>query len=818
MPVCPVVCEALERRRLLSFSSFPIPVTDTGGFYDYGGDIAAGPGKTIWVTDSFGARIIRVSPNGAMSQFHLPNGYEHMPTSIVEGHDGNMWFADQGQVDKIGRITPSGQITEFSIPHKLTPLSLVAGPDHNVWFTANQPANDGLGYYLNEESTLARITRGGRVREFSLQNSALGPIRLGSGLAVGADKNFYVSADTNVAAGIQGGSYVMKVNSAGKVVATFGAAVGNLVAGPDGTVWGAGYGGITKLAVSGQQTLVSYPRGVDPTSILVGPGGNPWFIDSSGDVGFLRPDGTAAVAQTPDAGKIAAIILGGDGNLWMIDQALSHVYRLTLQNTLLARGQSSAVMPAATQTFTVASFTDLAPSANQSAMVAQINWGDGTTSAGTIQPDGKGGYLVTGDHSFGTPADGTAETVTVTIRDLQTAQSATATATLTFKYPTPQGTGIDIAAASGELFQGNVGDMTNVDLYALSSYNVAISWGDGFYTPGTLVPDGKGGAFITGSYRYPHSGSYDILTTVLNPPDIYGQYHYLGAATFSKATISSGVMEAHGYTALALTGQAFNNVVATFMPMHFTPADLSHYHATFTWRQPGTADPSPTNLNATLSTNDQGGFNAAVSFLINPSGSSAISDGGFEYEVTVSDDRLGTGNAAVVGMARGLVLLNYKDILFVPSPVSVIWPAEYPRLSQELAQAQAEAVLVDHPLLTENPTPSGLQLHAQAGQQFAGEVGTVAGVVSDVITPQGQPTPVDPATLNGTILWGDGSTSAATFTVDESGAVHVSGTHTYSAAGSYAIRVLVTQDITPSNTWSFAPVILAEIRSAMVVS
>ena len=34
------------------------------------------------------------------------------PTDITTGADGNLWFTEQGLVGGIGRITPSGAITE----------------------------------------------------------------------------------------------------------------------------------------------------------------------------------------------------------------------------------------------------------------------------------------------------------------------------------------------------------------------------------------------------------------------------------------------------------------------------------------------------------------------------------------------------------------------------------------------------------------------------------------------------------------------------------------------------------------------------------
>jgi streptogramin lyase len=47
-------------------------------------------------------------------------------------------------VSKIGRITVSGVITEFATPTpNSTPVSIVAGPDGNLWFTENMASKIG---------------------------------------------------------------------------------------------------------------------------------------------------------------------------------------------------------------------------------------------------------------------------------------------------------------------------------------------------------------------------------------------------------------------------------------------------------------------------------------------------------------------------------------------------------------------------------------------------------------------------------------------------------------------------------------------------
>ena len=51
------------------------------------------------------------------------------------GPDGNLWFTEIVG-NHIGRISPSGSISEFSIPTSNSkPYGIAKGLDHQLWFT-----------------------------------------------------------------------------------------------------------------------------------------------------------------------------------------------------------------------------------------------------------------------------------------------------------------------------------------------------------------------------------------------------------------------------------------------------------------------------------------------------------------------------------------------------------------------------------------------------------------------------------------------------------------------------------------------------------
>ena len=49
------------------------------------------------------------------TEYPVPTS-ESAPTDIVAGPDGALWFTEQ-RAKKIGRITTSGQFTEYQLPH-----------------------------------------------------------------------------------------------------------------------------------------------------------------------------------------------------------------------------------------------------------------------------------------------------------------------------------------------------------------------------------------------------------------------------------------------------------------------------------------------------------------------------------------------------------------------------------------------------------------------------------------------------------------------------------------------------------------------------
>ena len=139
-------------------TEFPIPTPDSGPRA-----VAAGPDGNVWFSEFNAGKIGRITPSGQITEFELPRPNSG-PGDITTGADGNLWFLllngrmDGRQVDgnRVGRMTPQGNVTEFAIPSQTgSPINIAVGPDRNIWFT--------------KQNTLGRVTPDGLITEFPIR-------------------------------------------------------------------------------------------------------------------------------------------------------------------------------------------------------------------------------------------------------------------------------------------------------------------------------------------------------------------------------------------------------------------------------------------------------------------------------------------------------------------------------------------------------------------------------------------------------------------------------------------------------------------------
>ena len=227
----------------------------------------------------------------------------------------------------------------------------------------------------------------------------------------------------------------------------------------------------------------------------------------------------------------------------------------------LASATEGTALPAST---TVATFTDSNGSDTASDFTATINWGDGTTTAGTVSGSA-GAFAVAGGHTY---ADEGSDTLSVTFTDTLNSTTTTPSGTVTVaEGDTLVAHAATFSASAGTPFSGTVATFTDTTYpnNVAGDFSATINWGDGTPTTTGTVGGGSGSPFtVSGSHTYAATG-IDTVTVVLDddPP---------GTAT---ATATSTVTVVNPAVA------AFQPVMVMGSAGTFTPSGANIYTLDF---------------------------------------------------------------------------------------------------------------------------------------------------------------------------------------------------------------------------------------------
>ncbi len=280
----------------------------------------------------------RCTPHSGVTQFTAGITAGAAPAGIVFGPDGNFWFAEFG-TDRIGRITPTGAVTEFLLPAGSGPLNITVGPDRNLWFTEN------LGDRIGRINPFAGGTDAiqASIAEFAVAGSGSAP----NDIASGPDGALWFTQT--------GSDEIGRITTAGVVTNEFtipgaGSAPAGITAGPDGALWftQAGSGQIGRITTDGSFTEFVIPvlaNGVsDPEDITAGPGGNLFFTDFGRDqIGRITTDGSITQFNLQTGRGPQGIVASPEGDLYFTEAASGRIGRLPA--SALAPGKPTSGAP-----------------------------------------------------------------------------------------------------------------------------------------------------------------------------------------------------------------------------------------------------------------------------------------------------------------------------------------------------------------------------------------------------------------------------------------------------------------------------------------
>ena len=238
----------------------------------YPQSLVAGPDGAIWFTEQSG-KIGRMSAAGQLTEYSPPTA-NSVPEGITVGPDGALWFTQRG-ADSVGRITTSGQVTEFPLPKghlssSTWPARIITGPDGALWFT--EP-----GLSLSGGNRIGRLTVRGQVTEFDIPTADAVPL----GIVRGKDGNLWFAERQGRAIGrISTGGQITEFPISG--LPEDGVVNGLTMGAPDGEVWFTTgtlgtrnfpqLGQLGRITSDGTVTLTTFPDGAIPREIAVGQG------------------------------------------------------------------------------------------------------------------------------------------------------------------------------------------------------------------------------------------------------------------------------------------------------------------------------------------------------------------------------------------------------------------------------------------------------------------------------------------------------------------------------------------------------------------
>jgi hypothetical protein len=184
--------------------------------------------------------------------------------------------------------------------------------------------------------------------------------------------------------------------------------------------------------------------------------------------------------------------------------------------TLTVQGQTIAAQEnQPLNNVVVATFTDTSP-ASAAQFSATIDWGDGSSSAGTVAANGAGGFNVAGSHTY--LEEGNAIT-SITVTENQSASSASGTGSaVTADMPlTASAPSAPVQAVAGQTVTATVATFTDTAGLAepVANYAASINWGDGTAaTAGTIVLQSGSTFNVIGSHIYAVAGAYSAQVTI----------------------------------------------------------------------------------------------------------------------------------------------------------------------------------------------------------------------------------------------------------------------------------------------------------------
>lgn len=607
----------------------------------------------------------------------------------------------------------------------------------------------------------------------------------------------------------------------------------NPVAGPGaGIVDAYNYNGTfqTRLISNGNFGQLNEPWGMALAPMTFGDFSGDLLVANQGDgtikafdlnTGALQGVLTGAMGQPLVIDGVHALQFGnglttGSGNALFVTSGPNGGQHGLLSELVSAQGvslaaQGTVVSAKAGTAFsgTLAIFTDAA-SLSPGSFTVSIDWGDGTTTTGTVSPLARGGFAVSGSHTYNS---GGLESISIHVSD-PFSHSATANSVARVVQPGVVANGVTFVPTEGIAFSGTVASFTDGDgNTSTAPYSAAIDWGDGITTAGTIAAAGAG-FIVQGQHTYAEEANRGVTVSI---SDTDGH----AATAASTAQVADAPLMGAGRTLSLVEQTAFSGTVASFTDAN-PAATKSDFTAAINWGDGTTttgtitagsgdfsvsgshtyADEEAQNISVTVK--DTGASTATIQSAVHLADAdtlvatvvpAVITEGvafsgtlatfidtlastpAGDFEATV-DWGDGTTTSGSVSGAGGHFTLQGSHT-YADEGAFTLTASVNDVGGTAAAVAQQVVAVAEHDALTIAAAPFA----PTEGIAFSGAVATVTD--TDHTTPAGD--------FSATIDWGDGTTTSGSVS-GAAGQFTISGNHAYAEEGPVSPVVSIVED------------------------
>jgi ELWxxDGT repeat protein len=270
---------------------------------------------------------------------------------------------------------------------------------------------------------------------------------------------------------------------------------------------------------TGTVRVMTLPPATSPAANLINIHGTLFFTadDAAGGLELWQSNGTAAgtvmvkdIAHAAGTEQLANVngvlylaVNDGQGfEIWKADPApAATALRVSAVPVTATEGEAF--------TGTVATFTDPAGAQPVGTYNAQVDWGDGSSSTGTVASTPQG-LVIAGSHTY---AEEGTYTVTVSIAK---GGGLPNQVTATMKVAdAPIWAGREfLRTTEGKAFTGTVATITDGNpLGKAGDFTATIKWGDGTTSTGTVAQTGPGKFAVQGVHTYAVAGTYTVTVS-----------------------------------------------------------------------------------------------------------------------------------------------------------------------------------------------------------------------------------------------------------------------------------------------------------------